>query len=72
MGFAEYSNFDRLGLAELVKMVPIPKKKHEPVSDIDTVAVDGLKALDPKRPIREEDNVAAFMNTRRAQAWRSS
>jgi hypothetical protein len=25
------------------------------VSDIDTVAVDSLKALDPKRPIREAD-----------------
>jgi len=25
------------------------------VSDIDTVLVDSLKALDPKRPIREED-----------------
>jgi len=25
------------------------------VSDIDTVVVDSLKALDPKRPIREAD-----------------
>jgi hypothetical protein len=25
------------------------------VSDIDTVVVDGLKVLDPKRPIREAD-----------------
>ena len=25
------------------------------MSDIDTVAVDSLKALDPKRPIREAD-----------------
>jgi hypothetical protein len=25
------------------------------VSDIDTAAVDSLKALDPKRPIREAD-----------------
>jgi hypothetical protein len=30
-------------------------EKHEPVSDIDTVVVDSLKALDPKRPIREAD-----------------
>ena len=29
------------------------EEKHEPVSDIDTAAVDSLKALDPDRPIRE-------------------
>jgi hypothetical protein len=29
------------------------EEKHEPVSDIDTVQVDSLKALDPDRPIRE-------------------
>ena len=29
--------------------------KREPVGDIDTAAVDGLKALDPNRPIREAD-----------------
>jgi len=31
------------------------EEKHEPVSDIDTAAADGLKVLDPKRPIREAD-----------------
>jgi len=31
------------------------EEKHEPVSDIDTATVDGLKALDPNRPIREAD-----------------
>jgi hypothetical protein len=31
------------------------EEKHEPVSDIDTVLVDSLKALDPNRPIREAD-----------------
>ena len=31
------------------------EEKHEPVSDIDTAGVDSLKALDPKRPIREAD-----------------
>ena len=31
------------------------EEKHEPVSDIDTVLVDSLKALDSKRPIREAD-----------------
>ena len=37
-------------------LVPIPKKKHEPASDIDTAMVaDSLKALDPKWPIREAD-----------------
>ena len=30
-------------------------EKHEPVSDIDPVVVDSLKALDPDRPIREAD-----------------
>ncbi len=30
-------------------------EKHEPAGDIDTVAVDSLKALDPNRPIREAD-----------------
>jgi hypothetical protein len=30
------------------------EEKREPVSDIDNVVVvDGLKALDPKRPMRE-------------------
>src|SRR5262245_57809002 len=31
------------------------EEKHEPASDIDTVAVDSLKALDPEWPIREAD-----------------
>ena len=31
------------------------EEKHEPVSDIGTAVVDSLKALDPKRPIREAD-----------------
>src|SRR6266403_6016036 len=31
------------------------EEKHEPASDIDTMAVDSLKAIDPKRPIREAD-----------------
>jgi hypothetical protein len=30
-------------------------EKHEPAGDIDTTAVDSLKALDPNRPIREAD-----------------
>jgi hypothetical protein len=33
------------------------------VSDIDTAVVDGLKALDPKRPIREAD-IAPFQDAR--------
>lgn len=33
------------------------EEKREPVSDIDTGAVDSLKVLDPKRPIREADMV---------------
>ena len=31
------------------------EEKREPVSDIDAVMVDSLKALDPERPIREAD-----------------
>ena len=31
------------------------EEKREPASDIDTVLVDSLKALDPNRPIREAD-----------------
>jgi hypothetical protein len=34
------------------------EEKREPVSDIDTAVVDGLKALDSKRPIREADITA--------------
>ena len=37
------------------------EEKHEPVSDIDTVVVDSLKALDPKRPIREADMAIATL-----------
>ena len=33
------------------------EEKHEPVRNIDIVVVDSLKALDPKRPIREADIV---------------
>jgi len=33
------------------------EEKHKPASDIDTVVVDSLKALDPKWPIREADIV---------------
>ena len=31
------------------------EEKHEPVSDIDIAALDSLKVLYPKRPIREAD-----------------
>jgi hypothetical protein len=36
-------------------LVPIPKRSTSPRGDIDTVAMDGLKALDLERPIREAD-----------------
>jgi hypothetical protein len=46
------------------------EEKREPVSDIDTAVmegVDSLKALDPKRPIREADIIFglswAFLNS---------
>jgi hypothetical protein len=34
------------------------EEKHEPVSDVDTEVMDGLKALDPEGPIREADKRA--------------
>jgi len=36
------------------------EEKREPVSDIDTAVVQSLKALDPKRPIREADMLSRF------------
>ena len=36
------------------------EEKHEPATDIDTVVVDSLKALDPQRPIREADMHSAI------------
>ena len=38
------------------------EEKREPASDIDTAAVDSLKVLDPKRPIREADIETAPMD----------
>jgi hypothetical protein len=35
------------------------EEKREPVSDIDTGVVDGLKVLDPDGPIREADSCTA-------------
>ena len=32
------------------------EEKREPASDINTVVVDSLKALDPERPIREANS----------------
>jgi hypothetical protein len=49
------------------------EEKREPAGDIDTVVVDGLKVLDPKRPIREADINAGFMvsiSTRPVYSWR--
>ena len=37
-----------------------PKRSTSPVSDVDTVLVDSLKALDPNRPIREADMCGAL------------
>ena len=37
-------------------------EKREPVSDIDTAAVDSLKVLDPKRPIREAPELPICAN----------
>jgi hypothetical protein len=44
------------------------EEKHEPVSEIDTVVVDSLKALDPEWPIREADIARRGRDGRRAIA----
>src|SRR5580692_4978792 len=43
------------------------EEKHEPASDIDTVVVDSLKALDPKRPIREATESLLYGSCRPAR-----
>jgi hypothetical protein len=49
------------------------EEKHEPVSDINTTAVDGLKVLDPRRPIREADirQIATSDKCCHERTWRS-
>ena len=41
------------------------EENHEPASDIDTAAVDSLKTIDPKRPIREADIAPVGRNDRK-------
>ena len=55
------------------------EEKHEPARDIDTAAVDSLKALDPNRPIREATEVHRskmwlfdHVVSSRKQRWRNS
>jgi hypothetical protein len=43
------------------------EEKHEPVSDIDTIVVDSLKALDPEWPIREADIARCHWDVRLVQ-----
>jgi len=40
------------------------------VSDIDIVVVDSLKALDPKRPIREADITSVDLEANLLRVWR--
>ncbi len=47
------------------------EEKHEPASDIDTVTADSLKALDPRRPIREAD-MAVALSLPYAEGYRRS
>src|SRR6478735_10647959 len=48
------------------------EEKHEPASDINTEGADSLKALDPKRPIREAGSplivIATALACRRARS----
>jgi len=39
------------------------EEKRVPASDVDTVMVDSLKALDPNRPLREADIHRHFRHT---------
>ena len=51
--------------------MPIPlEEKHEPVSDIDTEAVDSLKVLDPNRPIREATEPLHYSKRHQGQTCR--
>ena len=45
------------------------RKEHEPVGDIDTAVMDGLKALDLERPIRERGYCQIFID--RVFVWHS-
>jgi hypothetical protein len=38
-------------------------EKHEPASDVATVVMESLKALDPNRPIREADSCTAAIRS---------
>jgi hypothetical protein len=38
-------------------------EKREPASDFETAAVDGLRVLDPNRPIREADVASGWCET---------
>ncbi len=43
------------------------EEKREPASDIDTVPVDSLKALDPNQPIREADIGLDFLSKKQVR-----
>jgi hypothetical protein len=47
------------------------EEKREPAGDIDTVVVDGLKVLDPKRPIREADIAPTERGFASGRTWMS-
>jgi hypothetical protein len=42
------------------------EEKHEPVSDIDAIVVDSLKALDPEWPIREATLLFGIVSAQRS------
>jgi hypothetical protein len=52
----------------VVRWAGVPLCSDEPVSDIDTVVVDSLKAIDPERPIREAD-IALWFEMKDAANW---
>ena len=53
---------ERLGFECCKGLSADSEEKHEPAGDIDTAVVGSLKALDPKRPIREADKIKEAAN----------
>jgi Asp-tRNA(Asn)/Glu-tRNA(Gln) amidotransferase A subunit family amidase len=58
MGFAEYSNYDGLGLAELVK-----KKEIKPAELVEA-AIERIERHNPRQGVRERHNAGCHGGSR--------